>query len=225
MNDKIVLENIYKSYYLAGVTTEVLSGVNLKVEENETLAIVGPSGVGKTTLLHIMGTLMKPTSGKIYIDGLDISTLGDDALSSFRNKKIGFVFQFHHLLPEFTALENVMMPLLIRGNDGAEEKAAEMLKLVGLGGKEKHRPSQLSGGERQRVAVARAIVTRPSILLADEPTGNLDWKTSEGVLDLLFSLKEEFSITMVIVTHNRHVAEKCGKIYLLERGKIRCYTD
>ena len=222
---KVSLVDVKKRFYLAGVTTEVLSGIDLTVESGESVAIMGPSGVGKTTLLHIMGTLMEPSEGKVYIDDTEISLLGEEELAKFRNRNIGFVFQFHHLLPEFTALENVMMPLLIRGEKNAEERAREVLSMVGLSSREKHRPSQLSGGERQRVAVARAIVTNPSLLLADEPTGNLDWKTAEEVLELLLSLQRELSLTLVIVTHNRHVAEKCGKIYLLERGKIRCYTD
>lgn len=222
---KVTLSGIKKRFHLAGVTTEVLSGIDLSVEAGESVAIMGPSGVGKTTLLHIIGTLMRPSEGKVYIDNTDISILAEEKIAEFRNKNIGFVFQFHHLLPEFTALENVMMPLLIRGEKNAEERARRVLEKVGLASKEKHRPAQLSGGERQRVAVARAIITNPSLLLADEPTGNLDWKTAEEVLELLLSLQRELSLTLIIVTHNPKVAEKCGKIYLLERGKIRCCTD
>lgn len=222
---KVTLSGIKKRFHLAGVTIEVLSGIYLDVEAGESVAIMGPSGVGKTTLLHIMGTLMPPSEGKVYIDNTDVSILAEEEIAEFRNKNIGFVFQFHHLLPEFTALENVMMPLLIRGEKNAEVRARRVLEMVGLASKEKHRPAQLSGGERQRVAVARAIVTDPSLLLGDEPTGNLDWKTAEEVLKLLLSLQRELSLTLVIVTHNPQVAEKCGKIYLLERGKIRCCTD
>ncbi len=223
--NSLSLKKISKRYRIGNEEIEVFKEINIDIEEGEKIAVMGPSGAGKTTLLHIMGTILKPTEGKVFIDGIEVSSMDDESLASLRNEKIGFVFQFHHLLPEFTSLENVMMPLIIKGEKGAEERAKESLELVGLKGRENHRPSQLSGGERQRVAVARAIVGRPSILLADEPTGNLDWKTSEKLLSLLLKIHKKLSMTTVIVSHSRKVAEKCGKIYLLDRGKLTCCID
>ncbi len=223
--NSLSLKKISKRYRIGNEEIEVFKEINIDIEEGEKIAVMGPSGAGKTTLLHIMGTILKPTEGKVFIDGIEVSSMDDESLASLRNEKIGFVFQFHHLLPEFTSLENVMMPLIIKGEKGAEERAKESLELVGLKGRENHRPSQLSGGERQRVAVARAIVGRPSFLLADEPTGNLDWKTSEELMSLLLEIHKKLSMTTVIVSHSRKVAEKCGKIYLLDRGKLTCCID
>ena len=190
MNDTkmIKCENIHKSYG----TLEVLRGVSLEVSQGEVVSVVGPSGAGKTTLLQIMGTLSPMDSGRLEIDGVDVSSMGDDRLSDFRNRHIGFVFQFHHLLPEFTALENVMMPALIGGasRGEAERHALELLRMMGLEARASHKPSALSGGEQQRVAIARAIVNRPSILLADEPSGNLDSKNREQVHALFFRLRD-----------------------------------
>ncbi len=222
---KIELRNIRKVFKTVYEEIELFKDLSLKVEKGELIAIMGPSGVGKTTLLHIIGTLERPTEGRVFLDSRDITGLSDEELSKVRNEKIGFVFQFHHLLPEFTALENVMMPLLIRGASEAEERAKEVLEKVGLSKRLHHRPSQLSGGEKQRVAIARAIVSRPEILLADEPTGNLDWKTAERILNLLLELHEEMKFTTIIVTHNSYIAEKCDKIYLLEKGRLKCYID
>ena len=197
MNDTkmIKCENIHKSYG----TLEVLRGVSLEVSQGEVVSVVGPSGAGKTTLLQIMGTLSPMDSGRLEIDGVDVSSMGDDRLSDFRNRHIGFVFQFHHLLPEFTALENVMMPALIGGasRGEAERHALELLRMMGLEARASHKPSALSGGEQQRVAIARAIVNRPSILLADEPSGNLDSKNREQVHALFFRLRDELGQTCV----------------------------
>ena len=180
---------------------QVLKGVDLKVERGEVISIVGASGAGKSTLLQIMGSLLKPTSGEVWIDGTSMFTLNDNELSLFRNKNIGFVFQFHHLLPEFTALENVMMPALISHKRGAEveQRAASLLQELGLGERVKHKPSERSGGEQQRVAIARALMNNPAVLLADEPSGNLVSKNNEGLNSLFFVLWDQFNQTIVIV--------------------------
>ncbi len=222
---EVRLEGVVKRYPSPDGEIEVLGGVDLAVGKGEAVSIMGPSGSGKTTLLHIIGTLLRPTSGRVSLNGQEISSMGEGELALFRNRKIGFVFQFHHLLPEFTVLENVMMPLIIRGERGAEERARRVLEMVGMGHRLKFKPAQLSGGEKQRVALARALVNSPSLLLADEPTGNLDWKSSSQLMDILARLHRQLGFTLIIVTHNREIAEKWGKIYLLERGKLRCCTD
>jgi lipoprotein-releasing system ATP-binding protein len=187
----------------------VLRGVDLTIRKGETVAIVGASGVGKSTLLHVMGALDRPTEGHVYYDDLDIFSLDDMRLAGFRNQKIGFVFQFHHLLPEFTALENTMMPALVARipTKEASETAREILDKVGLGSRLNHKPGELSGGEQQRVAVARALILIPEVFLADEPTGNLDERTGERVFSLIMELNQERNITTVVVTHNRRLAE------------------
>jgi len=200
----------------------VLKGINLEIFKGEIIAIVGDSGVGKSTFLHILGALDRPTSGKVFYDDLDIFQQGDDALAEFRNRKIGFIFQFHHLLPEFTALENTMMPALIQGmnlND-ASNKAKGLLKEVGLGDRLFHRPGELSGGEQQRVAVARALMVGPSVILADEPTGNLDTKTGEAVYKLLKNLNREKGITLVVVTHNERLTYHCDRVARMVDGRV-----
>lgn len=220
MNDTkmIKCENIHKSYG----TLEVLRGVSLEVSQGEVVSVVGPSGAGKTTLLQIMGTLSPMDSGRLEIDGVDVSSMGDDRLSDFRNRHIGFVFQFHHLLPEFTALENVMMPALIGGasRGEAERHALELLRMMGLEARASHKPSALSGGEQQRVAIARAIVNRPSILLADEPSGNLDSKNREQVHDLFFRLRDELGQTCVVVTHDDSLASMADRKIVMSDGMI-----
>lgn len=220
MNDTkmIKCENIHKSYG----TLEVLRGVSLEVSQGEVVSVVGPSGAGKTTLLQIMGTLSPMDSGRLEIDGVDVSSMGDDRLSDFRNRHIGFVFQFHHLLPEFTALENVMMPALIGGasRGEAERHALELLRMMGLEARASHKPSALSGGEQQRVAIARAIVNRPSILLADEPSGNLDSKNREQVHVLFFRLRDELGQTCVVVTHDDSLASMADRKIVMSDGMI-----
>jgi len=214
--------DIYKSFDTKAGKVDVLKGINLKVAERETIALVGASGAGKSTLLHVMGTLDRPTSGKVLFDKEDVFKMGDKALARFRNSSIGFVFQFHHLLPEFSALENSMMPLLISGvnRDKAEKTAEKLLADVGLGHRLHHKPGELSGGEQQRVAIARALVGSPRLLLADEPTGNLDMKTSDEVHDILAGIHRDTGISLIIVTHNERLAARMGKTIRMADGKI-----
>ena len=201
-----------------GATITVLDHIDLSVERGEMVAIIGASGAGKSTLLHLLGALDRPTAGTVRIAGQDLSTLDDDAVSSLRNRTVGFVFQFHHLLREFTAMENVMMPLRIGGmNDAdARARAVTLLERVGLGGRMTHRPSAMSGGEQQRTAVARALAADPAVLLADEPSGNLDHMNSERLHDLFSELARELEVAMVVVTHNRSLAARADRILQLE---------
>jgi lipoprotein-releasing system ATP-binding protein len=202
---------------------EVLTGVDLSVGRGEIVAVVGASGAGKSTLLHLLGALDRPTAGDIQLDGISFTALDDGARDRLRNRQVGFVFQFHHLLREFTALENVMMPLLIGGVPEAQarNRAEEVLAQVDLAGRMTHRPSALSGGEQQRCAVARALVHDPRVLLADEPSGNLDSVNSRRVHDLLLSLVRSFETALVVVTHNRALAERADRILLLEGGRLQ----
>jgi lipoprotein-releasing system ATP-binding protein len=211
-----------KTFYDADREIRVLRGLDLTVQAGEEIAIVGQSGTGKSTLLHIIGSLENPNAGKVFFEGQDLFALDQKALAEFRNLKLGFVFQFHYLLADFTALENVMMPALISRMPEAQavERATEMLKLVGLGDKLGRRPAELSGGEQQRVAVARAVVLRPKLLLADEPTGNLDPHTAEEVHSLFHRLNRELGITLVIATHNERLMRSVGRALRLQDGKL-----
>lgn len=202
---------------------EVLSDVNLGVALGEVVAIVGESGTGKSTLLHILGALDVPTTGEILVDGRSYTALSEEERDVLRNDKIGFVFQFHHLLREFSALENVMMPLLIGGTseEKARSKAEKLLSDVGLAGRMTHRPAKLSGGEQQRCAVARALAREPRVVLADEPSGNLDNRNSERLHDLLFDLARRLDTALVVVTHNNRLARRCDRVLLLENGRLR----
>lgn len=200
----------------------VLDAVDFTVTRGEMVAVIGASGAGKSTLLHLLGALDRPSAGEVVIDGRALGGLDDDAVSALRNRTVGFVFQFHHLLREFTALENVMMPLRIAGADDAQarHRASELLERVGLAGRMHHRPAQLSGGEQQRTAVARALAADPAVLLADEPSGNLDHANSERLHDLFVQLTRELELAMVVVTHNRSLASRAERVLQLEDGKL-----
>ena len=215
--------DLYKSYVGGdGGAINVLSGVNLSISPREMVAIVGASGAGKSTLLHVLGALDKPSRGYVVVGGEPINGLNDEQLAALRNRSVGFVFQFHHLLREFTALENVMMPLRISGKDvaAARSRAEELLSRVGLSGRMHHLPSALSGGEQQRTAVARALAMDPKVVLADEPSGNLDLANGEMLHDLLTEVVNDLEIGMVVVTHNRSLAARAGRVLLLEGGKL-----
>lgn len=213
----IKIEHVNKSFG----SLQVLNDINLEIVQGEVVSIVGASGAGKTTLLQIVGTLDRPDSGKVLYNDVDITCLTDKALSKFRNEHVGFVFQFHNLLPEFTALENVTLPALIKGQSrqNAEKSARELLDFLKLSDRVDHKPSQLSGGEQQRVAVARALVNRPSVILADEPSGNLDSVHARELHDLFFSLRDEYGQTFVIVTHNQELAEMADRKITMKDGK------
>jgi lipoprotein-releasing system ATP-binding protein len=222
MSSIVEVSDLSKSFGTREGRVDVLTGINLTVSAGETIALIGASGAGKSTLLHILGTLDRPTSGKVLFEGEDVFRGSDAALASFRNRSIGFVFQFHHLLAEFSALENAMMPALIAGmkKRDAEALAAELLDEVGLSRRLTHRPGELSGGEQQRVAIARALVLSPRLLLADEPTGNLDMKTSDGVHSLLADLHRRKGITLMIVTHNEKLASGMSRTIRMVDGRL-----
>lgn len=214
----IEIQDIHKSYG----KVQVLKGIHETIQTSEIVSIVGPSGAGKTTLLQLIGTLSKPDSGKILIDGLDVFRQSDKQLSAFRNKKLGFVFQFHQLLPEFTALENTCIPAFIGGTGKKEamRKAQELLSYLGLEERINHKPAELSGGEQQRVAIARALINSPGLLLADEPSGNLDLQNKQELHKLFFSLREEFKLTIVVVTHDLTLADLSDRKISMQDGKI-----
>ncbi len=218
----VVASNISKTFQEGSLAVKVLSDVDLTVEQGELVSIVGTSGSGKTTLLHILGGLSEPTTGTVLIEDQDINRLSQKARGNLRNQKLGFVYQFHHLLGEFTAQENVAMPLLIRRTDSAAamNQAAEILDRVGLGSRLGHKPGELSGGERQRAALARAMVAKPRCIMADEPTGNLDSITAGSIHELLVELNEEFGTSLIVVTHDLKLAERMGRIISIENGHI-----
>ena len=224
MTKSIAIEckNISKQFADGELKTNVLSDVNLSVQKGDRIAIIGSSGSGKSTLLHLLGGLDKPTSGSIKVHGQDINRLSVKTLSQLRNQSLGFVYQFHHLLPEFSAIENVAIPLIIGGTKPkkAEQQAKDLLIKVGLSHRLVHKPSELSGGERQRAALARALITQPDCLLADEPTGNLDHRTAQGIFDLILELNESLGTALVIVTHDIELASQMGKMLTLKDGRL-----
>lgn len=211
--------NVHKVYRVGQKEVRAVNGISVDIKKAKSVSIIGPSGAGKSTLLHILGGLDNPTSGHVTLDGIDIYKLPDSHRARIRNRRIGFVFQFYHLLPDFTALENVMMPAMIKGQK-LRDKAAEALRSVGLRDRANHRPSELSGGESQRVAIARALVNEPEILLCDEPTGNLDSKNSEAIYELLFGIKADSSMSLVIVTHDESVSGKTDGMIRIKDGRI-----
>ena len=218
----VIIEDLKKSFQHMGRTLDVLKGIDLNIYAGQILAIVGQSGAGKSTLLHCMGTLDLPTSGRIRLAGEELTTMSGSRLAAVRNRDIGFVFQFHHLLPEFTALENVMVPGLIQGRSRREmeKRAQSLLEEVGLSNRASHRPGELSGGEQQRVAVARALALDPKLVLADEPTGNLDSATSDSIHDLFFQINREHGTTIIVVTHNPSFAESMPRVVRMLDGRV-----
>jgi len=227
MSDLLKAHGLCKGYRSGTGRIEVLVDLELDLPDGEMMAVTGVSGSGKSTLLHILGGMDRPDQGSILIQGTEITRLGRSELSRFRNQTVGFVFQFHHLLPEFTALENVMMPLLLRAETPAQaqERAREALADVAMADRSHHRPGELSGGEQQRVAIARALVGRPKLLLADEPTGDLDPKTGMAIAELLHSLHKQHGLTSILVTHNEKLAGICTRIFRLENGNLLLPTS
>lgn len=222
MNDIIKSHQLHKAYLDGTSKVEVLKNISLSIAKGERLAIIGPSGSGKSTLLHLLGGLDKPTEGEVSIDNIDWQKINEKHRCQLRNTKLGFIYQFHHLLPEFSALENVAMPLLLSGMliAKAQQKAQEILEQVGLEHRVEHKPAQLSGGERQRVAIARALVHQPECVLADEPTGNLDQNTAHKVFDLMLALNKKMNTALVIVTHDQQIANRMDRIYVLQEGSL-----
>jgi lipoprotein-releasing system ATP-binding protein len=222
-NDVIRAERLGKTYAEGSLHTQVFDGLDIAVAKGETVAILGASGAGKSTLLHLLGGLDVPSAGEVFVDGQKMSTLSDAARGRLRNKSLGFVYQFHHLLPEFTALENVMMPVLLAGRPTAEatRRAQALLENVGLGHRLQHKPGELSGGERQRAAVARALVNTPACVLGDEPTGNLDEKTAAHVFAQMLELNRAQGTSLVLVTHDRRLARRLDRVLELQQGKLR----
>ncbi len=224
MSDQIILQSkqLTKRYTQGELDVEVLKGIDLEVYQGQRIAIMGASGSGKSTLLHLLGGLEQPTSGSVILDSVDLNSVSETKLGKLRNRSLGFIYQFHHLLGEFTLLENVAMPLLIGGQSvkQAKQQAEKLLQRVGLEHRVAHKPGELSGGERQRAAVARALINQPKCILADEPTGNLDSKTAEQVYQLMLELNQEMQVSFIIVTHDQHLAEKMDTVLMMEDGLI-----
>lgn len=228
MSEILVAKNINKIYDEGNIRTQVLTGLNLTVNAGERIAIVGTSGSGKSTLLHLLGGLDVPTSGEVWLHGKCLNNMNETQRGEMRNQHLGFIYQFHHLLPEFTAIENVAMPLLLRKDvpiKEARQQAVDLLERVGLGHRLEHRPGELSGGERQRVAIARALVTKPSLVLADEPTGNLDYDNAQSIFGLLAELQDTMKTALLMVTHDRSLAAMADRQMLLKNGKWQNFDD
>jgi putative ABC transport system ATP-binding protein len=220
METIIELRDVCKDYGVGEAKVKAICDINLKIKKSENVAIMGPSGCGKSTMLNLIGCLDRPTRGKILIDGKDISNFNDNQLATIRRNKIGFIFQFFNLIPSFTALENVELPMIFSKANNRKERAKELLDEVGLKHRANHHPSQLSGGEVQRVAIARALANNPEIILADEPTGNLDSRSGKEIIDILINLNKEKDVTLLIITHDSNIAKHAGKIVKLRDGKI-----
>jgi len=218
-------EEIKKTFLNTGERLEILKGIDLTVHQGEIIAIVGESGSGKSTLLHILGALDHPTGGSVHFGETDVYRLDPEALAEFRRHSVGFIFQFHNLLPEFTALENVLMPRIIAGDPADDHLGIELLTLVGLGDRLKHRPGELSGGEQQRVAIARALINNPALILADEPTGSLDGQTGERVFELFRKIQREKNLTSILATHNANIAVRCNRVLRLENGFLHVISQ
>ena len=222
-NPFLEIKNVYKSFQLGSQTVNVLNGINLTLQRGDMLTMIGASGAGKSTFLHILGTLDQPTRGNVLYEGQDVFRLSENDLANFRNRRIGFVFQFHHLLPEFTALENTYLPALMQRQPKKEmmEKSVSLLDEVGLGHRMHHKPGELSGGEQQRVAVARALIQNPDLVLADEPTGNLDAHTGENIFELLHTLNQKRGTAFIIVTHNERLSDQADRLIHVVDGSIK----
>ncbi|SFV87017.1 Lipoprotein releasing system ATP-binding protein LolD [hydrothermal vent metagenome] len=222
MSKIIECQNLDYNYHNGEVKTPVLTALNLELAHSESLAIIGQSGCGKSTLLNLLGGMSQPSKGKVFINGSDLSQLNEEQITLLRAQHLGFVYQFHHLLKDFSALDNVAMPLLIRGDDSqvALKKASELLTDIGLQNRLNHRPAELSGGQRQRVAIARALISKPSCVLADEPTGNLDAKNAQEVLELILALNQQQHTALILVTHDRHIAKKMDRFLTLKNGTL-----
>lgn len=223
--DVVSAKDIKKTFRNTGEPLEILKGIDLTAHQGEMIAIVGESGSGKSTLLHILGALDRPTDGSVYFGETDIYCLNPEALAELRRHSVGFIFQLHNLLPEFTALENVLMPRIIAGDPADEHLGIELLTLVGLADRIKHRPGELSGGEQQRVAIARALVNNPALILADEPTGSLDGQTGERVFELFRKIQHEKNLTSILATHNANIALRCNRILRLENGFLHVVSQ
>jgi lipoprotein-releasing system ATP-binding protein len=223
--DVVRARDIKKTFRNTGEPLEILKGIDLTAHQGEMIAIVGESGSGKSTLLHILGALDRPTDGSVHFGETDIYCLNPEALAEFRRHSVGFIFQFHNLLPEFTALENVLMPRMIAGDPVDEHLGIELLTLVGLGDRLRHRPGELSGGEQQRVAIARALVNNPALILADEPTGSLDGQTGERVFELFRKIQQQKNLTSILATHNANIALRCNRILRLENGFLHVISQ